>query len=769
MTPEPAPTLHPAVDRLRTSCCCGVSPLWRVCIILMVAACLLLPPGMAVAQTLPAPAAADRQADLQALDRVLGLLGDDARRSALIAELKQLRASLATSDDQHKAGGTANEEGLIGALATGIAGMGRDLPATGLGTALDRQVGDALDQLGDRLAAGLRDHRIESFLLQAVPGWMAAIVLAWAMKASPLVRRGRIVRIDACRARARGRRLLRMTATSSLRELLPLACGAIVLGAWPATGLLAPDRGPLFLTLAMPVLTAVFVKQIGLHGLMLLAPLRTWRVVGYAQQRVVPWLALLAAAAACGGILRSPPLHEVLGLRAAGLLALVADILVAGLAAAFILRHRRVVRYLLMGRRLKPQEEKALNPLRRVLRRMARRWHVLALLLVATNLAARLLGLGDGHFFRNAMLAVLVIALGLVAVPALDGAIDRSARHLRRGRSGTVRRIIVRLLELLRLAGHVAISAVLLIVVLEIWGFAVWDWLQSDVGAAIVRSLLSILTVAALAWTSWIAIDSVIAEALAPSDIEGQLRPSSSRAKTLLPFLRNLAFVTICLLAGITILDDLGVNVAPLLAGAGIVGLAIGFGSQQLVQDLITGLFILFEDTIAVGDVIDTGDRAGVVEALTIRTVRLRDGDGALHAIPFSQIKALKNRSRDYGVYTVKVTVGYDADLVQVMDVMREIGAGLQNDPRFSWSILAPLEVWGADEFTVQGVVVTGGIRTRPLQQWTVGREFNLRLKQRFDELGILIAIPRMSLVPPHARVDADGDRPATAPAAAGA
>jgi small conductance mechanosensitive channel len=729
----------------------------RFCIIPILAIAALLAPYPAAAQAPQPPAttaapAPDRRADLQALDRLLGLLENDAERARLVGDLKQLRAGLVPPDGAKDGAATDDGEGLIGALATGIASVGQELPAGDLGTALDRRFGRAVDQVEGRIAAGLREGRIKRFALHAAPGWAAALLTAWLLARTSWVRRGRALRREAARMRARGTALWRLALGSSLRELLPLLGATAVLAAWPLAGLLTVGESPLFLALAVPALAAGLAHALAVHALMPLGPVRSWRMVTFAQRRVAPWLAALAGAVVAAGILRTPALRGALGPDPAELLALVADVAVAGLVAAFVVRHRRTVRHLLMGRRLRPEQEQAFHPIRRVLRRMVRRWHVLALLFVAANLVARLLGLGDGHAVRNTMLALLAVALGLALALAFDGALVRLARRFRRGRSGTMRRIVVRVLEMLRLVGHVAVTAGLLVAVLEIWGFEVREWLASDVGAGIARPLLSILSVVAFAWLTWIAIDSAIAEALAPVDGFGQRRMGSSRAKTLLPFLKNLAFVTLCLLAAITILDDLGVNVAPLLAGAGVVGLAVGFGSQQLVQDLITGLFILFEDTIAVGDVIDTGDRAGVVEALTIRTVRLRDGDGALHAIPFSQIKALKNRSRDYGVYTVKVTVGYDADLERVMAVMRDIAAELQADPRFSWSILAPLELWGVDAFTPEGVVVMGAIRTRPLQQWTVGRELNLRLKRRLDELGILIAIPRMSLVPPHPR-----------------
>ena len=199
-------------------------------------------------------------------------------------------------------------------------------------------------------------------------------------------------------------------------------------------------------------------------------------------------------------------------------------------------------------------------------------------------------------------------------------------------------------------------------------------------------------------------------------------------------------FIALSIITVIAVLANIGVNVAPLLAGAGVIGLAVGFGSQQLVQDVITGMFILFEDTISIGDWVDTGDRAGTVEQLTIRTLRLRDGQGALHSIPFSSVKAIKNSSRGYGVYIVEFKVAYHSDLDQVIAIMREVGAEIAVDPQFQRNIIIPFELWGVDQFAPDGIIIKGAIRTKPLMQWGVGREFNRRLKKRMDEAGVSYA-----------------------------
>jgi small conductance mechanosensitive channel len=187
--------------------------------------------------------------------------------------------------------------------------------------------------------------------------------------------------------------------------------------------------------------------------------------------------------------------------------------------------------------------------------------------------------------------------------------------------------------------------------------------------------------------------------------------------------------------------------VTPLLAGAGVIGLAIGFGAQSLVADLITGLFIIIEDTISVGDWIDIdGGHAGTVEYLSIRTVRLRDGQGAIHAIPFSQIKIVKNLSRDFAYAVFEVRVPFSADVDEVTQLIREVGADLMADFRYRREMLGPVEVWGLDRFDPNWMIVKGQIKTRPLQQWSVARAFNLRVKRKMDEAGIEIPVPQMRI-----------------------
>jgi len=243
----------------------------------------------------------------------------------------------------------------------------------------------------------------------------------------------------------------------------------------------------------------------------------------------------------------------------------------------------------------------------------------------------------------------------------------------------------------------------------------------------------------------------------------------SSRSQTLLTIGRNVAFVLIWVTAGMIALSEIGVNLAPLLAGAGVIGLAVGFGSQQLVQDVITGFFILVEDTIAVGDVADLGGKVGVVEAVTLRIVRLRAYDGQVHTIPYSKISTISNLTKDYSYYVFDVGVAYKEDVDRVMAVMAEVGAEMQRERAYRRLIVEPLEIAGVDRFAESAVVIRARLKTRPLQQWTVGREYNRRLKKRFDELGIQIPFPQRTLHVATPAAAASATFPAPAMASGGA
>jgi small-conductance mechanosensitive channel len=224
------------------------------------------------------------------------------------------------------------------------------------------------------------------------------------------------------------------------------------------------------------------------------------------------------------------------------------------------------------------------------------------------------------------------------------------------------------------------------------------------------------------------------------------------RAETLGRVFRYIAAVVISLVAGMLVLSELGVSVAPILGAAGVVGLAVGFGAQSLVKDFFTGFFLLLENQIRQGDVVKLGEHAGLVEEVTLRYVQLRDYDGNVHFVPNGTISSVVNMSRGFAQAVVDIGVGYGEDLDRVMDVMREVGRQMRADPAHAERILDDLELAGVERWADSAVVIRGRFRVAPLQQWTVRRDYLRRLKRAFDEYGIEIPFPQLKIHQPAPR-----------------
>jgi small conductance mechanosensitive channel len=199
-------------------------------------------------------------------------------------------------------------------------------------------------------------------------------------------------------------------------------------------------------------------------------------------------------------------------------------------------------------------------------------------------------------------------------------------------------------------------------------------------------------------------------------------------------------------MAAVMVLREAGFDIGPLLAGAGIVGLAVGFGAQNLVRDVISGMFLLIENQVRVNDVAVINGTGGLVEELNLRTTVLRGLDGTLHIFPNGAINTLSNMTHGYSFYVFNVGVAYKEDTDRVVSVLQEIAAEMMQEEPYRPMILEPLEVLGVDKFADSAVIIKARIKTMPIQQWTVGREMNRRIKKRFDELGIEIPFPHISL-----------------------
>lgn len=220
----------------------------------------------------------------------------------------------------------------------------------------------------------------------------------------------------------------------------------------------------------------------------------------------------------------------------------------------------------------------------------------------------------------------------------------------------------------------------------------------------------------------------------------------SARDQTLLPIARNVVNITLFVLLGLTIISELGINIMPVLASAGVLGFAIGFGAQTLVKDLLTGFIIIFEDLIQVGDVVSVGGKSGLVEKITIRKVQLRNLEGIVSTVPFSEISIVENMTKDFSYYLFDVGIAYREDPDEVIKLLKEIGAELKQDEDFKNLILDDLEILGLDKFADSAIIIKARFKTIPIKQWQVGREFNRRMKYRFDEAGIEIPFPHQTI-----------------------
>jgi moderate conductance mechanosensitive channel len=210
--------------------------------------------------------------------------------------------------------------------------------------------------------------------------------------------------------------------------------------------------------------------------------------------------------------------------------------------------------------------------------------------------------------------------------------------------------------------------------------------------------------------------------------------------------LRRFFGILIWSAAILMVLRELDVDITPVLTGAGILGLAVGFGAQTLVKDIISGLFLIAEDQVRIGDAAEVNGIGGSVEQINLRTIVLRDLHGVVHTIANGEIRTLANRSKDFSYYVIDIGVGFDDDKDRIVEVVREVAQQLCQDPGFAPSILAPLEVLGVDAFKASEVTLRFRIKTLPLRQWDVGRELRRRIKKAFDAQGIQIPGPQMTV-----------------------
>ncbi|MEZ5963707.1 MAG: mechanosensitive ion channel [Planctomycetota bacterium] len=671
------------------------------------------------------------------IDRLVATIQDDSKRQQLVEELQALIAV------EPRPASAPARQGLFETVTGVLAGISGEVRAAALLVIEQaslvpmrlRGLWQALQDPAQRAVLLGEAVRLGSVLLAAVAAFLATV---W------LVRRFR-QRLTAPTARAPGRLVLAGRITSrALFDVAP-AAAAVVAGLLVAT---VVHLGPEVRIVAVAALTALALRRLASVAIdVLLSPgVPSLRPVPLCDERadalgrhlhrlasvaILGWL-VVAVADALGPPELTAAIREVYGLA------------LLGTAIALVLANRRSVRAWLQERRAGATSPGTLSSL---LWSLASLWWLLAIAyFVALYVVWSRDAAGASRFLVRASLASVGIVVGAALVLGLVRMVTRWGEERARAWTGAVPELRDRVPSYARLA-RLALDAMALglavCLLLEAWGVGGLAGLRSDAARTLLSAALDVLLIVVIAMA---AIDA--ATVFAQRFVDERMRTGRATAKvrTLVPLARTAIKVVVLTGAGIMVLAAIGIDVGPLLAGVGILGLAVGFGAQTLVKDVITGVFILMEDTMSVGDICSFAGVGGVVEAIGLRSVRLRDLQGVVHTVPFSSVDKVSNMTKEYSCWLVEAGVGYGEDVDRVTAELRRLGEELRDDPQFGPDILEPIEIIGLDRFADSAVVIRARFKTRVAAQWRVGREFNRRMKQAFDAAGIEIPFPHRTV-----------------------
>jgi small-conductance mechanosensitive channel len=438
-------------------------------------------------------------------------------------------------------------------------------------------------------------------------------------------------------------------------------------------------------------------------------------------------------------------------------------LMLAVLAIVFVLQNRATISGWIAGPADLAADSRTAS-WHRLRRRLAETWHVLAIVYVLGIFFVYALQVAGGfvYLLRATAVSLVVIIGAPLLVRLAERASERGfaiAPDLKM-RFPTLEQRANRYLPILSGLIRVVVYVAALLIVLQAWDIGSFAWFGTELGRRLTGIALSVAAVLGIALAAWEILSAAIERHLSTLSAS----PSSRlRQRTLLPLLRTAMLCVIVVMATLVVLSQIGLNIAPLLAGAGVVGLAIGFGSQALVKDIITGLFILIEDQIAVGDIIDVGkDHRGTVEAISIRTIRLRDQAGIVHTVPFNEVTSIKNLSKEFAYAVTRIAISYSENIDRVVEILRGVGDQLKEDEKVAPFILEPLDYQGVDSLDDTGVVLLMRIRTVPGKHLLVGRAFNRLVKIAFDEHRVAGRDPAAAVVISGPSIDEPADEPRT-------
>jgi small-conductance mechanosensitive channel len=486
------------------------------------------------------------------------------------------------------------------------------------------------------------------------------------------------------------------------------------------------------------VIAAGFFLQPDAPGLRLLRLPDSWAL--FMQRWVIRVVSVIGAGGALIEIATALGLSDAAHLPLVKLLALVGHVMVS----IMILQCRAPISALLRER---TSESK--RPVTLLAHGLIDMWAWVAVFVVMALWFVWALDVHNGYrtLLHLGGLSLAVLVAARVVSIVLFGALGRLF-HVDEGEQRSlINKHAYRYYPLFRRAISTVVVVVTALVLLQVWGIGVWQFFRPGaIGHRLTSALVTICVAAVIALIVWEIANVAVERRLDQWTKSGELM-RAARLRTLVPMLRSALFVVIALVVVMTGLSELGVNTAPLLASASIFGVALGFGSQKLVQDFITGIFLLMENAMQVGDWVTLAGVSGTVEYLSIRTVRLRGGDGSLFTVPFSSVSTVNNTNRGLGNAAVKVSIAYGQDLDLAIATLKEIGAALREDEQFKSGILSDFSFWGVDAVDGASITLAGQIQCRDTARWPVQREFNRRIFETFSAKGIEIANPQRSML----------------------
>ena len=516
-----------------------------------------------------------------------------------------------------------------------------------------------------------------------------------------------------------------------------LGLGAFALIAVALVAIFAPAPGPVRTFLLTYVTAALVTFGTALVAHLLLAPhapaVRLLPMSDRAAGFLHRWLVTIAAAGSIGWLTAALLILSGMQLQAHLILALAIGTLITLLLVGMILEGRPLVAAVLLGEQ--PEQASALR------KRLAGSWHIFAILylvLIWALWAASIVTRSPSGIW-SAVASVLLA----VALPVIDRAFGSGLGQVL-GADDPAAPASQRTISVIRRAFRIVLVAVALILLPSFWGFDALRLVGAPGAGVFSHALFNILVTTLVAYVAWQLAETALDRSLAAHPAGSPTL--SARARTLKPLLRKFMLAVLVVVWVMIALSAIGIDIGPLLAGAGVVGIAIGFGAQTLVRDVVSGVFFLLDDAFRVGEYIEAGSLKGTVEGISMRSLRVRHHRGALHTIPYGELASLTNHSRDWVIVKLEIVVTYETDVDQVKAIIKQIGKDMLKDPELGPNLIEPLKSQGIHQLADHGVMVRAKFTAKPGEQFVIKREALQRIKRAFDAAGIKFAYPTVTV-----------------------